>query len=48
MVAALSEFNQRAYELFAQPLVRAGANELSARIGRQLHPCACNAGPSPT
>jgi pimeloyl-ACP methyl ester carboxylesterase len=38
MVAALSEFNQRAYELFAQPLVRAGANELSARIGRQLHP----------
>jgi hypothetical protein len=38
LVAALSDFNQRAYELFAQPLVRAGVNELTARIGRQLHP----------
>ncbi len=38
LVAALSDFNQRAYEIFAQPLVRSGANELAARLGRQLHP----------
>jgi pimeloyl-ACP methyl ester carboxylesterase len=36
--AALSEFNQRAYEIFAQPLVRAVANDFTARLGRQLHP----------
>ena len=37
-VAAISEFNQRAYELFMQPLVQAGANEFSAKLRRQLHP----------
>jgi pimeloyl-ACP methyl ester carboxylesterase len=37
-VAAISEFNQRAYELFMQPLVQASANEFSAKLQRQLHP----------
>jgi len=37
-VAAVSEFNQRAYELFAQPLVRAMANEASAQWLREMHP----------
>jgi pimeloyl-ACP methyl ester carboxylesterase len=37
-VARLSEFNQRAYELFAQPLVQASANEAVAEAGRKLHP----------
>ena len=37
-VEAVSEFNQRAYELFAQPLVQAGANEFTAKLSRQLHP----------
>ncbi|MGE5239332.1 MAG: DUF3141 domain-containing protein [Chloroflexota bacterium] len=37
-VAALSEFNQRAYELFAQPLVQALSNEASATLGRDFHP----------
>lgn len=37
-VAALSDFNQRAYELFAQPLVQAMSNDLSARLLRQFHP----------
>ncbi len=37
-VAALSDFNQRAYELFAQPLVQAFANEGIAKLGRDLHP----------
>ena len=37
-VEALSEFNQRAYELFAQPLVQAFSNDVSARLGRQFHP----------
>jgi len=37
-VAALSEFNQRAYELFAQPLVQALANEEAAKLGREFHP----------
>ena len=37
-VAALSEFNQKAYEMFAQPTVQAMSNESSAEIGRQLHP----------
>jgi hypothetical protein len=35
--AALSEFNQRAYELFARPLVQAVANPLTAQLGRQFH-----------
>jgi len=37
-VAAISEFNQRAYELFAQPFVRATANDYSAKMRRQFHP----------
>ncbi len=37
-VAAVSEFNQRAYELFAQPFVQSMSNELGAKIRRQFHP----------
>jgi pimeloyl-ACP methyl ester carboxylesterase len=37
-VAAVSEFNQRAYELFARPVVKAGANEYMAKLSRQFHP----------
>jgi pimeloyl-ACP methyl ester carboxylesterase len=37
-VAAVSEFNQRAYELFAQPLVQAMSNDFTARLSRELHP----------
>ena len=37
-VAAISEFNQKAYELFAQPLVQALANEQIAKALRDLHP----------
>jgi len=37
-VAKISEFNQRAYELFAQPLVQASANEYGAKMSRALHP----------
>jgi pimeloyl-ACP methyl ester carboxylesterase len=37
-VAALSEFNQRAYELFAQPFVQSMSNEWSARLLREFHP----------
>jgi pimeloyl-ACP methyl ester carboxylesterase len=37
-VTAISEFNQRAYELFLQPLVQATANEYSAKLRRQFHP----------
>jgi len=37
-VSAMSEFNQRAYELFAQPLVQGMANEYTAKMGRTLHP----------
>jgi len=37
-VVALSDFNQRAYELFVQPFVQATANELSARLLREFHP----------
>ncbi|GLK58565.1 MULTISPECIES: DUF3141 domain-containing protein [Azotobacter] len=37
-VAALSEFNQRGYELFLRPLVRLMASERSAELMRQLHP----------
>ena len=37
-VAQLSEFNQKAYEMFAQPLVQAMTNEATAEIGRQLNP----------
>ncbi len=37
-VAALSEFNQRAYQIFAQPLVQALSNERSAKLLREFHP----------
>jgi pimeloyl-ACP methyl ester carboxylesterase len=37
-VEAVSDFNQRAYELFAQPLVQAVSNEFTAKVSRELHP----------
>ncbi|RZF27868.1 DUF3141 domain-containing protein [Paraburkholderia sp. UYCP14C] len=37
-VAALSNVNQRMYELLAQPFVQAMSNETSARLLRQFHP----------
>jgi len=37
-VEEISEFNQRAYEIFGRPVVRALANEQTAKLGRQLHP----------
>jgi pimeloyl-ACP methyl ester carboxylesterase len=37
-VAAVSEFNQRAYELFAQPLVQSMSSEFTAKLRRQFHP----------
>jgi hypothetical protein len=37
-VAAVSEFNQRAYELFAQPFVQAMSSELLASSLRRFHP----------
>ncbi|WP_420473455.1 DUF3141 domain-containing protein [Noviherbaspirillum sp. ST9] len=37
-VVAISDFNQRAYELFAQPIVQSLSNEFSARLMRQFHP----------
>jgi pimeloyl-ACP methyl ester carboxylesterase len=37
-VAAISEFNQRAYELFAQPLVQATASDLGAKMQVAMHP----------
>ena len=37
-VAAVSEFNQRAYELFAQPLVQSVSTEAGAKVARQFHP----------
>jgi pimeloyl-ACP methyl ester carboxylesterase len=37
-VAEISEFNQRAYELFAQPVVQSMSNELTAKLARQFHP----------
>ncbi len=37
-VAEMSEFNQKAYELFAQPWVQATSNEASAELGRRLNP----------
>jgi hypothetical protein len=37
-VAELSEFNQRAYELFMQPYVQWMSNETTARCLRQFHP----------
>lgn len=37
-VGSVSEMNQRAYELFARPMVQALSNETTARLARQLHP----------
>jgi pimeloyl-ACP methyl ester carboxylesterase len=37
-VEAVSEFNQKAYELFAQPAVQAMSNDYTARLLRQFHP----------
>ena len=37
-VKAVSEFNQRAYELFGRPLVQALSNEYTAKLSRQFHP----------
>lgn len=37
-VAALSEFNQRAYQLFARPLVQSMSNEFTAEMLRRFHP----------
>ncbi len=37
-VEKVSEFNQRAYELFARPLIQAMSNEIGARLSRDLHP----------
>jgi hypothetical protein len=35
---AVSEFNQRAYELFMRPLVQGMAHEDAARLAREMHP----------
>jgi hypothetical protein len=37
-VKAIAEFNQRAYELFGRPVVKAFANEYGAKLARVLHP----------
>src|SRR4029450_13505768 len=37
-VAAISDFNQRAYESFLQPLVQASSGEYAAKMRRQTHP----------
>jgi len=37
-VEAVSDFNQRAYELFARPLVEAFSTGYSAKLSRELHP----------
>jgi len=37
-VAEVSDFNQRAYELFAQPLVQSMSSEAGARLSRDFHP----------
>jgi hypothetical protein len=37
-VTKVSDFNQRAYELYAQPLVQAMSNEASAKMQQLFHP----------
>jgi pimeloyl-ACP methyl ester carboxylesterase len=37
-VAEVSEFNQRGYEMFARPFVRAATNESTAELLRMFHP----------
>src|SRR5512134_1097905 len=34
----VAEFNQRAYELFGRPIVKAFANEYGAKLSREFHP----------
>lgn len=38
VVAEVSDFNQRAYELFAQPFVQLMSNEFTAKLARDFHP----------
>ena len=48
-MAEVSEFNQRAYELFVQPFVQAMSNETTAQhAARSFIRCAFSAGPFPT
>jgi pimeloyl-ACP methyl ester carboxylesterase len=37
-VEAISEFNQRAYELFVQPVVQATSGEYAGKVMRTMHP----------
>src|SRR4051794_11661758 len=37
-VAAVSDLNQRAYELFARPLIQSMSNDLSAKLAREFNP----------
>lgn len=37
-VEVISEFNQKAYELFAQPIIQAYASENTAELIREMHP----------
>ncbi|WP_332672952.1 DUF3141 domain-containing protein [Aromatoleum sp.] len=37
-VAKVSEFNRRAYEILAQPLIQAASSDFSARLMREFHP----------
>jgi hypothetical protein len=37
-VKVISEFNQRAYELFGRPVVNALSNEYGAKLSREFHP----------
>ncbi len=37
-VERVSDFNQKAYELLARPLVQATSNEASAKLMREMHP----------
>jgi pimeloyl-ACP methyl ester carboxylesterase len=37
-VAAVSDLNQRAYELLARPLMQSMSNEFTAKMGRSFHP----------
>ncbi|SAL25892.1 DUF3141 domain-containing protein [Caballeronia humi] len=37
-VAEVSDFNQRAYELFVQPYVQATSNDFTAQLSRAFHP----------
>ena len=37
-VAAISDFNQRAYELFVQPMIQGASSELAAKVQQAFHP----------